>query len=115
MFRELNIVADMVDEALEILLSDDEVDRGPWLGCTSPEQSSNMFSHKANSMAYKQVTIVRVKGGCWNTWCKCSSGLESLTCTEDLCHIVISLADYSSVEVRIVTCKHEWGNVILAL
>ena len=30
-------------------------------------------------------------------------------------HIVISLADYSSMEVRIVTCKHEWGNVILAL
>ena len=46
-----------MDEALEILLSDDEVYKGPGLGCTSPEQSSNMFSHKANSMAYKQVTI----------------------------------------------------------
>ena len=31
----------------------------------------------------------------------------------DLFQIVISLADYSSMEVRIVTCKHEWGNVIL--
>ena len=33
----------------------------------------------------------------------------------DLFNIVISLADYSSMEVRIVTCKHEWDNVILAL
>ena len=55
------MVAERVDEALEILLSDDEVDRGPGLGCTSPEQSSNMLSHKANSMAYKQVTISK-----WN-------------------------------------------------
>ena len=51
------MVADMVDEALEILLFDDEVDRGPGLGCTSPEQNNNMFSHKANTMAYKQVAI----------------------------------------------------------
>ena len=30
--------------------------------------------------------------------------------TTDLFHIVISLADYASMEVRIVTCKHAWGN-----
>ena len=32
-------------------------------------------------------------GGGWNTWCKCCSGLESLTCTEIwLLHITLLLS-----------------------
>ena len=33
------------------------------------------------------------EGGSWNTWCKCCSGLESLTCTETwLLHITLLLS-----------------------
>ena len=44
---ELNIVVDIVDEELK-MLSEDELDKGPGFGCTAPEQSNKMFSHKAN-------------------------------------------------------------------
>lgn len=54
--RELNTVVDIDDVELKVL-SEDELDKGPGFGCTSPEQSNKMFSHKANSVIKKQVTI----------------------------------------------------------
>lgn len=56
MLSELKIVADIFDDVLE-KLSDDNVDEGPGLVCTSPEQSRIMVSQKANSMTEKQVMI----------------------------------------------------------
>lgn len=56
MFSELKIVADIFDDELETL-SDEKVDEGPGLGCTSPEQSRIMLSQKANSMTEKQVMM----------------------------------------------------------
>ena len=44
------MVADIFDEELEMLLSEDAADKGPGFGWTSPEQSNIMFNHKANSM-----------------------------------------------------------------
>ena len=42
-------------------------------------------------------------GGVWNTWCKCCSGLESLTCTEIwLLHITLLL----SAESKANSPKH---------
>ena len=38
--------ADLFDEELEMLLSEDAADKGPGFGWTSPEQSNIMFNHK---------------------------------------------------------------------
>ena len=51
------MVADIFDEELEMLLSEDAADKGPGFGWTSPEQSNIMLNHKANSMTEKQETI----------------------------------------------------------
>ena len=51
------MVADIFVEEPEILLSADEANKGPGLGCISPEQSNIKFNHKANSMTEKHVTL----------------------------------------------------------
>ena len=55
-------------------------------------------------------------GGCeggegwWNTWCKCCSGLESLTCTETwLLHITLLLSAESKANNRKHLNTAEWN------
>ena len=61
------MVADMFDEELEMLLSEDAADNGLGFGWTSPEQSNIMFNHKANSMAEKafQTKLFRLSVWHW--------------------------------------------------
>lgn len=63
--RELRIVADTLEDELEVL-SNDEVDDGPGFVWTSAERSRIMVSYKASSMTESKLSLVITPDVCYS-------------------------------------------------